>query len=326
MKKLKQKIKNKLGEKKTSSLKKALKVGRVVKNVICWVMIALLTLAVVVFVVTKVSGGTPTFFGYSIHRIVTGSMVPELEIGEVILDVRVKDASDIHVGDIITFQGDKRFENQKVTHRVLVAPYDDGNGSIVLVTKGDANTVDDGEINYNDVESKFVAKVSFLKNIYNFFFSPWGLIIFIVLLLLIFFDEILNIVRLTAASAAQERSESFEEIVERVKKEQLESGKQQLPPQTADQPDIEKQSENSNLTAENKDLVDQTAKLTKSVRENHHNDGKEDKDNKSKNSVKSTKKNGNQKRKVDSKLKSSTHNQTKHPSKNKSKKKKKKRR
>lgn len=222
MKRIKQSIKDKLGKKKTASLKKALKVGRIIKNIICWTLIAVLTAAIVIFMTTKISGGTPTVFGYSIHRIVSGSMEPTLEIGDVILSTEVKDTSDVHVGDIVTFQGDSRFDNQKVTHRVLVSSYDDGKGNIVIVTKGDANAIDDGEINFSDVESKFVAKVSFLSDIYNFFFSPWGLIIFIFLLLLIFFDEILNIIRLSVNASDHEDTESFEEIVERVKCEQLE--------------------------------------------------------------------------------------------------------
>lgn len=222
MKRIKQSIKDKLGKKKTASLKKALKVGRIIKNLICWTLIAVLTAAIVIFMTTKISGGTPTVFGYSIHRIVSGSMEPTLEIGDVILSTEVKDTSDVHVGDIVTFQGDSRFDNQKVTHRVLVSSYDDGKGNIVIVTKGDANAIDDGEINFSDVESKFVAKVSILSDIYNFFFSPWGLIIFIFLLLLIFFDEILNIIRLSVNASDLEDTESFEEIVERVKCEQLE--------------------------------------------------------------------------------------------------------
>ena len=225
MKKLKQKIKNKLGEKRIESLKKALKVGRIVKNVICWVLIAILTVAVVVFMVNKASGNTPTVFGFSIHRIESGSMVPELEVGDVILGKKVTDKSEVHIGDIVTFQGDSRFDNQKVTHRVLVAPYDDGKGSIALVTKGDANNTDDGEIRFSDVESKYVMKVTFLRSIYNFFFSPWGLVIFILLLLLIFFDEIMNIIRLSVHSG-EEDEESVEEIVERIKREQLEKVKQ----------------------------------------------------------------------------------------------------
>lgn len=225
MRKLKQRIKDKLGDKRTTSIKKAFNIARVIKNVICWTLIAFLAVAIIIFMSTKISGGTPSVFGYTIHRIASGSMEPELSIGDVIFSSKVNAVSDIGVGDIITFQGDNRFNNRKVTHRVLVAPYEDANGKIVVVTKGDANENDDGAISFADVESKFIKKVNFLKDVYNFFFSTWGFLIFIFLLLLVFFDEIVNIIRLTIGSAQEEDTESFQEIFERVKREQMEKAK-----------------------------------------------------------------------------------------------------
>ena len=313
MKKLKQKLKNQLGEKRVAVLKKALKIGRVVKNAICWILIALLTVAIVVFMVNKVSGATPTVFGYSIHRIVSGSMVPELQIGDVILNKDISDTAEINIGDIITFQGDSRFDNQKVTHRVLVAPYDDGRGNIVLTTKGDANETDDGEINFSDVESKLVLKVTFLKSIYNFFFSPWGFIIFIFLLLLIFFDEIINIIRLSVHGAEQDESESFEEIVERVKREQLEEmRKKQL---AEAMPEQSEAIAVDNADQNHSDAVANTLNANKRSLKETKKDKKNDKKNASKV----------QKNKTESPKKQSKSNNKKQPNKKKSQKKKKKR-
>ena len=220
MNKLKEKLKNKLGEKKTAALKKALNIARIVKNVVCWTLVAILTLAIVVFMVTKLSGGSPQLFGYSIHRIVSGSMEPALEVGDVIINKAVSDPSDIKYGDIVTFKGDADYDNQRVTHRVVTTPFENSRGEIVLVTKGDANEVDDGEIDFNNVESKYLTKAVFLKSIYDFFFSKWGLIVFIALLLLIFFDEIVNIVKLIVAGRQEEeKPESLYEVIERLQRE-----------------------------------------------------------------------------------------------------------
>ena len=255
MKKLKERIKNKLGPEKTEKLKKALNAARIIKNVICWILVAVLTLAIITFMVTKFAGNTPTVFGYSLHRVSSGSMEPELSVSDVIVCKQVKEPSEIGVGDIITFSGDSRFDNQKVTHRVLVAPYDNGKGKMVLVTKGDANEVDDGEIDFSDVESKYLVKINFLSDVYNFFFSTWGLLIFIFLLLLIFFDEIVNIIRLSVSGTEENEAESFREIVERVKREQLEEAKKNAP-------NLEKSSEPGNhdeITNDEQDAVDLTA-------------------------------------------------------------------
>lgn len=223
MKNLKQKIKDSLGEKKVEKLKKSLGVARIVKNVLCWTLVAILAMAIVVFMITKLSGGTPKLFGYTINRIVSGSMSPELEIGDVIISKVVTDTDEVHVNDIVTFQGGVDFENQKVTHRVLVSPYSASNGQIVIVTKGDANEIDDGEIVFDDVESKYISKVDILKSVYNFFFSKWGLIIFIFLLLLIFFDEIMNIIKLIVSGREEEEPETLSQIMVRIKQEQQEN-------------------------------------------------------------------------------------------------------
>lgn len=224
MKKLKEKFNKMLGKKKIDKLKKSLRVVRIVKNIVCWTLIAILTLSVIVFTLTKINGESPSLFGYSIHRVITGSMEPTLMIGDVILNKEVKEPSEIGIGDIITFQGDARFGNQKVTHRVSVPPYDD-NGKPVLVTKGDANEKEDGVIDFSSVESKYLTKVGFLTTLYSVFFSTWGFLIFILLLILVFFDEIVNIIKLTVGTANEEESESIQEIVERVRIEKLEESR-----------------------------------------------------------------------------------------------------
>ena len=222
MKKLRERIGNKLGEKRYAQMEKVLRILRVIKNVACWVVIAILAAAVVIFTLTKFSGGTPTVFGYSVHRVLSGSMEPELSIGDVIVGKNIEDPSQLHIGDIVTFRGGARFDNKKVTHRVIVAPYDDGKGNLMIVTQGDANSQDDGEINLSAVESKFQFKLTFLSKVYNFFFSPWGLVVFIFLLLLIFFDEIIRLLRLITGSVAEEEPETVYDMVERVQKEKQE--------------------------------------------------------------------------------------------------------
>ena len=67
-----------------------------------------------------------SFFGYTAFNVVTGSMSPELEIGDIIV---VKIGDDIAVNDVITYYKDNNF----ITHRVI-----EKNGE-TLITKGDSN-------------------------------------------------------------------------------------------------------------------------------------------------------------------------------------------
>lgn len=218
------KNKNNIPKSKRKKGSKTIRVLRIIKNVVCWVLVAVLVFIVISFLLARVSGGTPSVFGYTLHRVETGSMEPALMVGDVTLNKDVNDPSEIKVGDIIAFQGDERFSNHTVTHRVIAAPYQKTDGTWMLVTKGDANEVEDGEIRFSSVQSKMLQKVGFLKTLYDFFFSPWGLIIFIALLILIFFDEVMNLIRLSTGKYDddKEEEESISDIIERIQREDAE--------------------------------------------------------------------------------------------------------
>lgn len=218
MNKLKQIIITKLGEKNVTRLKRALPKVRIAKNIVCWVLVAILGVAIITFLLTRMSGNSPTLFGYSLHRVISNSMEPELEVGDIFLSKRIDDSEAIRVGDIVTFKGGRQFNYENVTHRVLVEPYDNGKGEVVLVTKGDANNVDDGEININNIMSVFVKKLGFIRWIYDFFFSVWGLVVFILLLLLIFVDSLISSIKQSVTH--DEGDESFFETMKRIEREE----------------------------------------------------------------------------------------------------------
>ena len=231
--KLPEKIKNKIPEHHYRRASKTYRVIKGIINGICWFIIAVLAVVMIAFLVSRINGGTPSLFGYTFHRISSGSMEPELKVEDVILDKEVKDLSEISVGDIITFQGGKEFENHLVTHRVVKAPYTE-NGELYLQTKGDANEAADSPIPADTVRSKYVTKINFLAGLYSFFLSPWGLITFIAVLLIIFFDEIVNIIKIISGHYDDEDddNESIAEIIERIKKEEEEKKKAKIKSKT----------------------------------------------------------------------------------------------
>ena len=214
-----------ISEEKRNKIKKSLGIARVVKNIVCWILIIVLTLVVITFLLTRFSGGTPTFFGYTIQRVSSGSMEPALEVGDVILSREVNDITMIQVGDIITFDGSAQFGQKNVTHRVVIAPREE-NGVIMLQTKGDANDVADNPIEASFVKFVMEQKLELIKKLYNLFLSPWGLIIFIALLLLVFFDELMNIVRIATGNYSDEKEESISEIIERIQREDREKAEE----------------------------------------------------------------------------------------------------
>ena len=223
--KLKDKLTAKIPEQKREKIKKTLNVLRIIKNIVCWTLIIILSFAVITFLLTRFAGGTPSLFGYTLQRVSSGSMVPEPEVGDVILSRNVGESDELKVDDIITFDGSDQFGEKNVTHRIIVAPYE-ANGVVMLQTKGDANYIADNPIAFSRVQSLMLKKLDFLRTIYDLFLSPWGLIIFIALLLLVFFDELMNIIRIATGNYRDEDEESISEIIERIQREDMEKAEE----------------------------------------------------------------------------------------------------
>ena len=199
---------------------KVFRIIRLIKNIICWTLIAVLVFTLVVFFMSRINGSTPSVFGYSIFRVSSGSMEPELMVGDIILDKTVDNPEDLKVGDVITFKSSD-YGDLLVTHKVIKAPYEE-NGKLMLQTKGIANEVEDKPISVDNVKGIMICKVDYLDTVYNVFLSPWGLLILIALIVIIFFDEIITIVKiLTNNDKSVKDADDINEIIDRLQAEKL---------------------------------------------------------------------------------------------------------
>ncbi len=117
---------------------------------------------------------TPNFLGVKSYVIISGSMQPELNIGDIVF---VKKEMDLHEGDIISF----RQGQSVITHRINKVIDEDG--KIVYQTKGDNNNIEDsGTITAETIEGKVIWKLPKLGNV-SLFLQNKMIIIFITLLL-----------------------------------------------------------------------------------------------------------------------------------------------
>ena len=163
------------------------------KTIITVFLLVITFILVVFFVITRVQGKTPELFGYQILRVVTPSMEPELKVGDIILTKRVDDITEVKKDDIITYNGEAGSYNGKlITHKVIVEPYQ-RDDAYFLRTQGIANEFTDPEIRGNQVVGKMIASLPFIAALYNFFMSPWGLAVVLLILALLFLGEILNL-------------------------------------------------------------------------------------------------------------------------------------
>ncbi len=199
-------------------MKKALKICKKIFDVLCWVVIAVLVASVVISFVSRFNGTNPSVFGYSVYRVSSGSMRPELEIGDVILGKSVKDPMSIKVGDVVTYKGSGELSGMLITHKVIVAP-EEIEGEIMLQTKGVANEVADAPINADRVVSVVICEIEFLAAFYNYFFSPWGLLTVIALIILVFIDELIVMVKTITKNDDKPEKKSIDDIIVRLKSE-----------------------------------------------------------------------------------------------------------
>ncbi len=199
--------------------KKGFKTFRIVRNTILGIIIACLTFVIILTMITRLTGGTPSVFGYSLFRVSSGSMEPELEIGDVIV-MKSCDGLDVKKGDIVTYESKSgEMAGKLVTHRVVKAPYK-YKENYYLVTKGDANIGEDKPIRVNQVKGTLVTKISILSFIYNIFVTPVGLLIIIALIIFAFFNEIVIFVKAILGIGYEDKpKESVDDIIERYQKE-----------------------------------------------------------------------------------------------------------
>ena len=100
---------------------KVFRIIKLIKNIICWTLIVVLVFTLVIFFMSRINGSTPSVFGYSIFRVSSGSMEPELMVGDIILDNELDNPEDLKVGDVITFISSD-CGDRLVTHKIIKAP------------------------------------------------------------------------------------------------------------------------------------------------------------------------------------------------------------
>ena len=168
-------------------------VRKIINIISTVILIALIALVIFLFVV-RLSGNSPSIFGYHVLRVSSGSMEPTLMKGDVIL-VKKTPPNEIRNGDIVTYKSREGvMEGQLITHRVVAEP-DVKNGTYYFQTQGDvAGAALDPVINDEQLVGRFVRKLALIDKLYSFFFTPYGLIIFIFVILALFGYEMISLI------------------------------------------------------------------------------------------------------------------------------------
>ena len=102
---------------------------------------------------------TPSFLGIKTYVIISGSMEPNINIGDLVVAKKIK--GELQVGDIISY----RKGHSVITHRISQKTEDE-NGEKIYKTKGDNNNTEDSEeIRKEDIEGKVIKVIPKIGNI-----------------------------------------------------------------------------------------------------------------------------------------------------------------
>lgn len=147
--------------------------------------VVLLLLAAVAAVIVL-----PMVMGFKEMAVLTGSMEPTIPVGSIVYVKPLDDPSRLQPGDICTYTLSDG--ETMVTHRVVSVDPD----SQTLVTKGDANDTDDGDINFAQVFGRTQFHLPYLGYIAINAKTPVGIMtvcgVLVVVILLNFIPAIID--------------------------------------------------------------------------------------------------------------------------------------
>ena len=190
---------------------KALKIGLKLLKALLTILVILV---LIIVIVQKVSGNKVRMFGYGVYTVLTGSMEPEYEVGDMLLAKEVT-KDDIKVGNDLVYQGEVGdFSGKIVTHRVIAI-------DSKIHTKGIANDFEDPEIEYSLVQGRVISKLTVLSAFSKLMNNTvmFYIMVFVPFSILIFLD-IRDIVLETQEKKAEKNKEA--EVIEETKTEIVE--------------------------------------------------------------------------------------------------------
>lgn len=142
------------------------KACNVVKNVIFIIVVIIISFVIIGNLSSK-NSNINNIVKFSNYVIVTGSMEPSISPGDFVTVLRVP-LDKLKIDDVITYKDE---ENSNVTHQIINIEGD------TIITQGTANNVSDKPISYNQVQGKYMFKISKIGYLMAFLSSTSGLIL-----------------------------------------------------------------------------------------------------------------------------------------------------
>lgn len=184
-------------------------------------LIAILLIAASIFVLLTVvmtpADQVPQVMGFSILRVLTGSMEPEIPENAMLL-VRKTDPETLKAGDVISFYSpDPLLDGALNTHRILRVERE--GDRLQFITKGDANPAEDQQnVDAGSVVGKVVFVSTAIGKLVRLISNPlvFGLAILLPLAIMLI-GNLVSALRSAILLARQEEEEAVRQALEDLK-------------------------------------------------------------------------------------------------------------
>ena len=191
---------------------------------ICLIMIIVFLVFVVNFIDKQynLKSGENKKDLFSAYTIVSPSMVPAINVLDVVVTMRANSPEDLEKGDIITFNStDYRYSGVLVTHRIFDIEKT-SSGEYLFTTKGDNNnTQDSSRISFDEIYGRVLFRIPKIGYIQYYLSSVlgWVAIIIVPAVIIIGYDIYKLIKTLRSNDNGSTKSENKEKKKEKIKKE-----------------------------------------------------------------------------------------------------------
>ncbi|WP_238650732.1 signal peptidase I SipW [Paenibacillus piscarius] len=165
-----------------------MRIRKIASTAVSALIMLIFLVLITAVIISKASGGEPSFFGYQIKTVLSGSMEPGIQTGSIVAIKPGGDMTRFQKGDVITFLNP---DNLLITHRVIAAELNSALGEASYTTKGDNNDVaDTAAVSSKNVVGQYTGvTVPYVGYAMNFAVSRAGSVVLMIvpgLLLLIY--------------------------------------------------------------------------------------------------------------------------------------------
>lgn len=154
---------------------------KVLSGLVTTLLFLLLAVAVVLAISARRSpDGISTIAGHKVFSVISGSMEPTINTGDVILVLPLAKGQEVKEGDVVTFRAKEKKE-MVITHRVIGIAMVNGRPA-AYVTKGDNNdSPDSAPILREQIVGVYQFRVPYFGYISNFIRQPVGVVLFVII-------------------------------------------------------------------------------------------------------------------------------------------------